>query len=253
MKLLVVFAMIALAFAQDDYDLGPEPALDASVEAVTEWPQNDDALGGALVSMAYSDIGDGSCTVDLPSSVDLFHVMNGHVVPGDGTNPVEGDYKVAAPAGWEAINGTLEVLILYERDNIFNISEIVFACDPEDVAELSVYSFPQNNLVKEASSNVFYRPGFHQGDVLTIGLPSPVARFNITGADSRWQIDSEGGQTWTISGFVNEDGVDDQKEVHFSIDYLEGPEGEEKQNWFSAGQVTVSVTQDEEIEEPADA
>lgn len=45
---------------------------------------------------------------------------------------------------------------------------------------VTVYSFPQNNLEKEASSNVFYRPGFHVGDVLTITLPAPVARFNVS-------------------------------------------------------------------------
>lgn len=61
--------------------------------------------------------------------------MNGHIVPGEQSNPVEGVYKIAAPADWEAVNGTINALILYERDNIFNVSEIEFRCDPGDVED----------------------------------------------------------------------------------------------------------------------
>lgn len=65
--------------------------------------------------------------------------MNGHIVPGDGTNPSEGRYKVAAPAGWEMENGTLSVLVYCVRDNLFNATDIEFTCDREDVAEGKSY------------------------------------------------------------------------------------------------------------------
>lgn len=245
---IVLFTLLALlggAFAQDEF-AADEADPESSVVATVEWPQNDDTNAGALVSFAYSDIEDGSCKVELPDAVELFHVMNGHIVTGGETSPLEGTYKIAAPAGWEAINGTLQTLIIFATDNVFNISEITFTCDQTDVEDLSVYSFPQNDLRKEASSNVHYRPGFHEGDVLTITLPIAVARFNITGADSELNIDIEG-ETIVVSGFKNEEGIDDHKEVHFSLQYAEGED-----TWFSAGDVSVAVTQEADEENPDD-
>lgn len=239
--IIAIIALLGCAFAQDD--------LDESFDAKEEWPQNEFTNAGALIDFVYADIGSGSCIVELPSPVNLFHVMNGHIVPGDETSPIEGRYKISAPAGWEAINGTLSTLLLFARDDIFNLTEVTFSCDAADEEDLSVYSFPQNNLVKEASSNVHKRSGFHVGDVLTITLPAPVARFNITGADSEWVItEDDDGLTYTVSGFKNEEGIDDQKEVHFSLDYEDA--AGDGANWFSAGDVTVAVSQ-EEPSEPA--
>lgn len=235
MKFLHFLALVALANAQGAANL------DESVVATLHWPQNDDSSAGAIVAFAFSDIGDGSCIVKLPRMVHLFHAMNAHIVPEE-TNPIEGQYKLAAPAEWEAINGTINVLIIFDLDGIFNISHSEFRCDSEDKEELSVYSFPQNILVKEASSNVYYRPGFHVGDVLTISLPVAVARFNITGADSRLDLVEEGVMI-TISGFQNVKGIDDHKEVHFSLEYSD-PDGT-KEGWFSAGDMSVAVTKEE--------
>lgn len=253
MKIAIIALLVLLggAFAQDDFEVeaAVSPPDDASVVATVEWPANDDENAGALISMAFSEIGDGSCTVEIPGAVRLFHVLNGHIVPGEDTKAIEGTYKVAAPADWEAINGTLEALIMFNDQEVYNISDISFTCDPADVEDLSVYSFPQNDLQKEASSNVFYRPGFHQNDVLTITLPQPVKRFNITGADSELNIDIQG-ETITVSGFKNEEGIDDHKEVHFSLDYLEPEEGDDAvDTWFSAADVSVAVTREEEDEE----
>lgn len=46
------------------------------VRATVEWPQNDHIGAGAVVQLAYVGLEDGSCVVDLPESVDLFHVSN---------------------------------------------------------------------------------------------------------------------------------------------------------------------------------
>lgn len=239
MKLLIIAALFAMAFAQEASDI------DASFEVTLEWPENDNATAGAIVQFAYADIGTGSCSVQLPlgQKLQLFHAMNAHIVP-EATRPSEGRYMLAAPASWEAINGTINVLILFDFGGQFNLSLIQFSCDPTEEHDLSVYSFPQNNLQKEASSNVFYRPGFHIGDVLTITLQYDVARFNITGADSRWRIE-QSGKTITVRNFQNEEGIDDQKEVHFSLDYGD--------TWFNAGNVAVEVQSEEEPEETGGA
>nr|XP_039274185.1 uncharacterized protein LOC120348128 [Styela clava] len=237
--IIAIIALLGGVFGQDGEDPNGELAR-------TEWPQNEDSNAGALVNFAVSDVEDGSCRANLPNAVSLFHVTNGHIVPGD-SSPIEGSYKIAAPAEWEAINGTITVLIIFNRDEIFNLTDIDFTCDPSDVKDLSVYSFPQNDLRKEASSNVFKRDGFHKGDVLTITLPVAVARFNITGADSDLVVDGDG-TTYTVSGFKNEEGIDDHTEVHFSIEY-----SSEADSWFSAGDVTVSVTQEEASEERLEA
>nr|XP_039267466.1 uncharacterized protein LOC120342617 [Styela clava] len=237
--IIAIIALLGGVFGQDVEDA------DSGISVKTDWPQNEDSNAGALVEFAVSDVGDGSCTADLPGPVNLFHVTNGHIVPGD-SSPIEGTYKIAAPADWEAINETITVLIIFNRDEIFNITDIGFTCDQSDVQDLSVYSFPQNDLVKEASSNVFKRTGYHEGDVLTITLPVAVARFNITGGDSELVVDGDG-TTYTVSGFKNEEGIDDHTEVHFSIDYSSEPD-----SWFAAGDITVSVTQEEESEESPD-
>ncbi|XP_077974058.1 uncharacterized protein LOC144429741 [Styela clava] len=231
---IAIIAIIAL--------LGGVFGQDATLTVNTEWPQNEDSNAGALVNFAYSDVGEGSCTAELPEAVNLFHVTNGHIVPED-SSPIEGSYKIAAPANWEFINGTLTVLIIFNREGIFNLTDIEFKCDPSDVEDLSVYSFPQNDLRKEASSNVFKRSGFHEGDVLTITLPAAVARFNITGGDSELVVDGKD-TTYTVSGFRNEQGNGDHNEVHFSIEY-----SREAGTWFSAGEITVSVTENEASED----
>lgn len=237
----VILCLVAAAFAQD---------LDASVNATVQWPQNDDSPAGALVEFAYSNVGDGSCFVDLNGGVTLFHVMNGHIVPGDDTDPIQGQYKIAAPASWEMVNGSLQALVIFGRDDVRNVSDFEFRCDPEDVVDLSIYSFPQNTEVKETSSNVYYRPGYHSGDELTITLPTAVERFNITGADSRMEVTADdSGLVYTVSGFVNEAGNDYHKEVHFNLHYLITDEENPTANWFSAGDVTVVVVQAEDSEE----
>nr|XP_039267926.1 uncharacterized protein LOC120342936 [Styela clava] len=241
MKFIVIatFLLLGSAFAQEEESEG------VSVLVNTEWPQNDHSLAGAIVSLVYEGLEDGSCIVNLPEAVNMFHVMNGHI-NGD-SSPVEGRYKISAPAGWEAANSTFNVLIMFNRDEIFNLTDIVFTCDPTDVEEISVYSFPQNNLVKEASSNVYYTNGFHEGDVLTVTFPVAVARFNFTTMDSRYTVTSSDSTTFTLSGFQNAEGVDDMKEVSFSIDYLQSEDG--TSNWFSAGDVTVTITREDESEE----
>nr|XP_039252937.1 uncharacterized protein LOC120330150 [Styela clava] len=206
---------------------------DATLTVNTEWPQNEDSNAGALVNFAYSDVGEGSCTAELPEAVNLFHVTNGHIVPED-SSPIEGSYKIAAPANWEFINGTITVLII-STGTKFSILPISF---------LSIcLLLPQNDLRKEASSNVFKRSGFHEGDVLTITLPAAVARFNITGGDSELVVDGKD-TTYTVSGFRNEQGNGDHNEVHFSIEY-----SREAGTWFSAGEITVSVTENEASED----
>lgn len=209
-----------------------------------EWPQNDHTLAGAIVDFVFEGLENGSCLVELPEIVNMLHVMNGHVVSNsDDSNAAEGRYKISAPAHWEAINGTFNVLIMFDRDTIFNLTDIVFTCDPSDTDDLSVYSFPQNNLVKEASSNVHYRPGFHRGEILTVILPFPVARFNFTTMDSRYTVTSEDMTTFSLSGFQNEKGNDHMKEVHFSLDYEDS--AGDGSGWFSAAQVTVAVSKED--------
>nr|BAB62269.1 HrPost-1 [Halocynthia roretzi] len=231
MKIAVIIALsfCGIVFAQDTND---------NIRSVITWPQHEYSLGGAYVLMDYENLGSGSCIVSLPKMVNLFHATNGHIVPSLQSNPLEGQYKIAAPASWELINGSFAVLIVFSKNNIFSISEITMMCDQTDVANISVYSFPQNNLIQQASSNIFYRPGFHMGDVLTITLPNSVARFNFT-TGGLVVASSDDMTVHTASGFTNEPGINDMKEVAFELVF--NNEDETNSEWFSAAEITVSI------------
>nr|XP_039268478.1 uncharacterized protein LOC120343384 [Styela clava] len=111
-------------------------------ENALTWPENDHTLGGAIVDFVYEEIGNGSCQVSLPSMVNLFHVVNGFIVP-ESSSPVEGLYTISAPTHWSLVNGTFKVLILFDRGSAFSLEDIVFACDPLAISDINVYSFPQ--------------------------------------------------------------------------------------------------------------
>ncbi|XP_077967168.1 uncharacterized protein LOC120342768 isoform X2 [Styela clava] len=228
MKFIIAatFLLLGSAFAQ------------VPVSVITEWSQNDQSSAGAIISLVYQGLKDGTCFVQLPNAVNMFHVMNGHIIP-DGSDPEYGFYKITAPADWEAMNGTFNALIIFNRDKVFSFAGVSFTCNPEDVEYVSVYSFPNNNQAKEASSSVYYRWGFHKGDVLTITFPVRVARFELTTMDGRYSVTSDNSKTFTLSGFQNEEGDDSMKEVGFNIEYLQSEYG--ISGWFSAGDISVSI------------
>ncbi|XP_077967398.1 uncharacterized protein LOC120343380 [Styela clava] len=207
-------------------------------ENALTWPENDHTLGGAIVDFVYEEIGNGSCQVSLPSMVNLFHVVNGFIVP-ESSSPVEGLYTISAPTHWSLVNGTFKVLILFDRGSAFALEDIVFACDPLAISDINVYSFPQNNLMGEASSTICYRRAFHVGDVLTITFPVRVREFNVTTWNSNYELTTEDNITYTLTGFQAPIGNDFNTEVSFHLVY-DMEDGVDR--WFSAGDITVSIT-----------
>lgn len=65
-----LFAFITIAF------FGLAEAQIVLHDSAIDWPQNNNTLGGALFGLSYGSLGSGSCIVQLPEMVNLFHVRS---------------------------------------------------------------------------------------------------------------------------------------------------------------------------------
>jgi len=190
------------------------------------WPANDNTLGGAIFSYIPLDpIGNGTCTINFPSTVAWFHVFDAHIRADSPVTSMVWKICAANPTFEPNQNdGSFTFAVQFNRGFEFDWSEITMSCSSQDEYTYAVYSFPQNHLQQSGRSNLRVKGNnWDPNESYVITFANQVGNFTVD--DPRISV-----TTTDNMAFVLTDIPPSIEEVWFEFEYL---------NYFGSNEVGV--------------
>jgi hypothetical protein len=190
------------------------------------WPANDNTLGGAIFSyIPEEQIGNGTCTINFPSTVAWFHVFDAHIRADSPVTSMVWKICAANPTFEPNQNdGSFTFAVQFNRGFEFDSSEITMTCSSQDEYTYAVYSFPQNHLQQSGRSNLRVKGNqWDPNESYVITFANQVGNFTVD--DPRVQV-----STSDNMAFVLTDIPPSIEEVWFEFEYL---------NYFGSNEVGV--------------